>query len=95
MILAGEKTVTWRLWDDKGIQTGDNVELVNWETGDTFSAATVTKAYEKPMGQLQPEDMAGHEKFKSDQEMYATYSRYYGRQVGPETIVKIIKLSLK
>ncbi len=37
-ILSGEKTVTWRLFDDKDLQEGDRIELVNWNTGETFGA---------------------------------------------------------
>ena len=28
-ILSGEKTTTWRLWDDKALKAGDSVEFIN------------------------------------------------------------------
>lgn len=35
-----------------------------------------------------------HENFESDEEMYATYTKYYGRPVGPNTPVKIVQFEL-
>lgn len=31
-ILAGRKTVTWRLFDDKALEIGDKIQLLHWET---------------------------------------------------------------
>lgn len=36
LIIEGKKTTTWRLFDDKNLQVGDVVELVNWETKEVF-----------------------------------------------------------
>lgn len=95
MILAGEKTITWRLFDDKDLQTGDQVELLRWDTGEKFGIAHLKAVREKQFKDLASEDRLGHEKFKSDQEMYATYERYYGKPIGPETKLKIIELQLE
>ncbi len=43
---------------------------------------------------LDAKDMEGHEKFKSKEEMYATYSAYYNKTVDENTLVKIIKFEL-
>ena len=51
----------------------------------------IKECYEK---ELTKEDWEGHEKFKSDKEMYKTYSKYYGFEATPETNVKIIKFKL-
>lgn len=32
LVLSGEKNSTWRLFDDKDIQVGDTVQLINWNT---------------------------------------------------------------
>jgi hypothetical protein len=94
-ILSGEKFVTWRLFDDKDIQVGDQLQLVEFGALKQFAQAEAEEVTEKPLGELTEEDWIGHEKFKSETEMYETYSNYYGREVGPETIVKMIRIKLK
>jgi hypothetical protein len=94
MVLTGEKCSTWRLFDDKDLQEGDEVSLLNWNTGETFAEASLTKVYEKKLGELEPQDFEGHEKFESEEVMYESYRTYYGDRVGPETIVKIIRFKL-
>ena len=94
LVLAGEKNVTWRLFDDKNLQKGDVVELVNSNTGEIFGKAVLTDVREKKMGELEEADFDGHEKFSSDEEMYKTYRQYYGGRVGPDTIVKIVRFRL-
>jgi hypothetical protein len=95
LILAGEKNTTWRLFDDKNLSEGDEVDLINWETKEKFAEATLTKVWEKKMGELQDSDFDGHEKFESEEEMYKTYRTYYGDKVGPKTTVKIIRFRLE
>jgi len=91
LIIEGKKTTTWRLFDDKDLQTGDSVELMDWETKKIFGHATITEANEKPLKDLNDNDWAGHERFSSDEEMYAKYREYYpGREIGPDTTVKIV-----
>jgi hypothetical protein len=95
LILKGEKVSTWRLFDDKELQKGDEVDLINWNTGEKFGEAELASVREKQMGQLEPEDFDGHEKFESEEEMYKNYRTYYGDKVGPDTMVKIIHFQLK
>ena len=92
-ILDGSKTSTWRLFDDKNLQKGDDLELINKDTGETFGTATITAMYIKTLGSLEDRDWEGHERFASDEEMYATYREYYGDKVNPDTEVKIITFS--
>lgn len=94
LILSGEKISTWRLWNDKDLSMGDIVELLESGTDKHFATARLTKVIEKPMGQLTEEDKKGHENFNSDKEMYATYLKYYGKPISPDTLVKIIKFKL-
>ena len=95
LVLAGEKDLTWRLFDDKDLSEGDEVDLINWNTKEKFGEAVLTKVWEKKMGELQDSDFDGHEKFSNDEEMYKTYRLYYGDKVGPDTVVKIIRFKLK
>jgi len=93
-ILARKKTSTWRLWDDKNLTKGDVVDFLETGTEKHFATARLTKVIEKPIGELTEKDKAGHEEFKSDQEIYETFSRYYQHSVGPKTLVKIIWFKL-
>ena len=95
LIIEGKKTTTWRLFDDKDLKAGDRVELKNWETGEVFGRAVITEAHEKPIKDLDDADWEGHERFPNEVAMYETYRGYYpGREVGPETPVKIIHLRI-
>ncbi|MCR4283953.1 MAG: ASCH domain-containing protein [Parcubacteria group bacterium] len=42
LILAGEKDLTWRLFDDKNFQKGDVIDLMNWNTKEIFGNAKLT-----------------------------------------------------
>lgn len=95
LVLSGEKNATWRLFDDKDLQVGEEVELLEFVTNHHFANAKIIEIVEKPLGELTEADKAGHEGFASDEEMYSTYETYYKQPVGPETLVKIIRLELK
>ncbi len=92
-ILHGEKTSTWRLFDDKDLQVGNELAFINKETGQKFGTAVVESLTVKTFGTLNDEDWAGHEKFASEDELYKTYSKYYGKIVGGHTEVKILSFS--
>lgn len=94
LILKGEKTATWRLFDDKDLQQGDELQLIEWETGKEFGRAMITALYEKLLKDIREEDYVGHERFQDWDEMFETYRKYYGDRVTPETLVKIISLKL-
>jgi hypothetical protein len=94
LVLSGEKDTTWRLWDDKDIKEGDRVTLVARPELNNFAEAIIVSVREKPMGALTDFDKKGHEKFKNNQEMFETYSRYYKKPVNQETLVKIVRFKL-
>lgn len=94
-IRAGIKTITWRLFDDKDLQSGDIVDFYENGQDQPFAYAEVTNVRVKSLGALEDADWVGHEKFASDEEMYETYRRYYGSTVGPDTEVKIVAFKLK
>ncbi len=93
-IIAGRKTITWRLFDDKDLKVGDKIELLYWETKEIFAKAEITEVYNKRLGDIEEKDLKGHEKFKSREEMLETYRKYYGNRVNWYTDVKIIKFEL-
>lgn len=89
-ILSGEKTSTWRLFDDKELTQGDRIIFLNQETLEAIGDATLTHVIEKTLGTLEAADWEGHETYESEEEMYATYRTYYGNRVGPDSELKII-----
>lgn len=94
LVLSGEKTTTWRLWDDKDLQVGDKVSFLNSDTKEKFAVGKLTKVTEKQFKDLMEKDWSGHEKFKNYEEMYASYSKLYTREVTAETYLKIIHFKL-
>ncbi len=94
LILKNEKTTTWRIFDDKDIKQGDIMQFLVWETKEVFANAKIVNVVEKKFKELNNQDWDGHEKFENMEEMYATYSQYYNREVNENTVVKIIKFEL-
>lgn len=94
LILNNEKTTTWRIFDDKDIQTGDIMEFLVSETKETFAVARIIDVIEKKFKELDKNDLDGHEKFNSNEEMYSTYTTYYNQTVDENTVVKVIKFEL-
>lgn len=94
-VLRGEKDSTWRLFDDKDLKEGDELILIEKETGKEFGNAVIVSAREKKLGEITDVDFNGHEKFESKEKMYETYRGYYGDKVTPDVVVKMIKFKLK
>jgi ribonuclease HI len=96
LILKGEKTSTWRLYDDKDLSVDDAIKVVDKVNPDepttwqVIGTAKVTEVTEKKLGSVSDEDMAGHEAFDSKEQMLNTYKTYYGERVTFDTPVKII-----
>lgn len=94
-ILSGNKTSTWRLFDDKNLQEGDELVFINKETGEQFGTAKITSLKTRTLGTLTEDDWTGHEKFSSNEEMFATYRNYYGDRVSKNSEVLILTFSFK
>lgn len=93
LILQGKKDTTWRIDDDKDLNKGDVIRLVDRPKTE-FAHAIVLWTKHTTFGKLTKEDTEGHEKFKSTQEMFDTYSGYYGITVTADTPVKVVKFKL-
>ncbi len=63
MILAGAKRSTWRMFDDKDLQTGDIVELWRRSPLEPIGQAELTLVYEKAIKEIAKEDYDGHETY--------------------------------
>lgn len=94
LVMSGEKDSTWRLFDDKDLNTGDEVELQMFVTNKPFAKAKIVDVIEKQFKDLSKDDKKGHELFKGDDEMYAKYTEYYKQEITPETSLKIIRFEL-
>jgi ribonuclease HI/uncharacterized protein YhfF len=96
LILKGEKTSTWRLYDDKDLSVDDVIKVIdkvdpkNPESWQVIGTAKVTEVTEKKLGNVTEEDMKGHEAFNSREDMLNTYKDYYGERVTFDTPVKIV-----
>jgi hypothetical protein len=94
LVLSGNKTSTWRLFDDKDLSIGDRVELWNKKTLQKFADATLLSVVEKTLGTLTLEDHEGHNPYASNEEMYTSLQQYYEEKIGPNTSVKVIHFEL-
>lgn len=91
MVLAGLVATTLRVNDDKDITLDDDIECVNSSTQLAFGRAVVSEVAVKRLGQVTPEEVEGILRYASINELYDKMRQYYGRQVGPETVVKVIR----
>jgi hypothetical protein len=94
-IIAGQKTRTWRLFDDKDLAVGDELVLKNKTSGRVFARARISFLYEKTLGSITDDDFdGGHEKYSSFEEMMHTFRTYYGNAITEDTVVKIIDFEI-
>lgn len=93
-ILEGVKTATMRLFDDKDLQEGDELELVNSDSREAFSKAIIIEVVYKKLKDVDDIDLDGHEKWDSKNEMLKSLKKYYGDKVSLSTMVKVIKFKL-
>ena len=77
------------------MQVGDTIKFVEKETLKDFGVGKITVVKVRTFGTLKNEDWDGHERYSSEIEMYKTYSGYYGREVGPDTELKIIHFTFQ
>ena len=94
LVLSGEKTSTWRLFDDKDLKVGDDVSLINKKTLQEFGKVRIVAVKEKMLGEINESDFDGHERFESKEKMIETYRLYYGGKVDEKTIVKMVDFEL-
>lgn len=94
LVLSGEKTSTWRLFDDKDLSIGDELILINQKTGGEFARGRVIAVREKSLGDITDSDFGGHERFESREKMFGIYREYYGDRVTEDTTVKMIDFEL-
>jgi ribonuclease HI len=96
-VLAGAKTSTWRLFDDKDLTVNDQLELVDKvepeqpQTWKVIGTARINRIIEKRLGDIQPEDYDGHDgSDEAPHERLQRYQGYYGDRVTWDTPIKMI-----
>jgi len=94
LIKKGEKSTTWRLFDDKNLSVDDEVDFVVSETGEEFARVKIILVKETSLGELTEGDWAGHERYESEEIMYKIFEEYYHCSVDANSSVKIIKFEL-
>ena len=92
-ILSGERTTTWRLFDDKGLAADDELVLIDKSSGAELAKARVVLVREKPLAEVSEEEMRGHG-YQSADAMLQNFKTYYGDKVTLETPVKIVTFEL-
>jgi len=93
-ILSGEKTGTWRMFDDKDLSVGDELLLVGKADGKKFARARITAVTEKKLGEVAESDYTDHERYKSTEEMLGNFRGYYGDKVTLDTLFKVVRFEL-
>ena len=94
MILSGQKTATWRMFDEKDLAVGDELSFVDRSSGKRFAQARITRLREKLFGAIAEADFEGHERYADREEMLAVYQSYYGDRVEGNTLVRIVDFEL-
>jgi hypothetical protein len=94
LILSGEKTCTWRLFDDKDFKMGDDFICINKKSGEEFAKAKIVLIKEKILSEITEDDFVGHEKFESKEKMFEMYQKYYGEKVSWNDLVKMIEFKI-
>ncbi len=93
LVLSGKKTATWRVNDDKDLSVGDELSLCR-NNGIEFAKAKVISVKETSFGKLAEEDKVGHESYRTEKQVYETFSGYYKFNVTPQTKLKIVRFVL-
>jgi hypothetical protein len=62
LVLSGERATTFRLFDDKDLQIGDKIALVNKEVMSVFANTIIVNVIKWSLRDLIEDDYKGHEK---------------------------------
>jgi len=100
LIRQGKKTATFRMYDDKDLSVGDQVELLDKVDSDrpaTWKAigiAQINSIVEKRLVAISEEDLYDCEQYETREELLDAYRKYYGMQVTFDTPVKVIRFAM-
>ena len=95
-VVRGEKTSTWRVFDDKDLTVNDEVALIDKVEADrpatwrVVGTLHIRKVVQKHFSEIRDEDYVGHGGYGSQQAMLDHFREYYGDRVTLDTPVKIV-----
>jgi ribonuclease HI len=98
-IVAGKKSATFRVNDDKDLRVGDKVQLVDKVDGDhpkTWTipgVLTITSISSVALEDLTKEQLNQAEFFDSPDEMLQTFRRYYGEHISMMTQILVLSFT--
>ncbi len=96
LIRQGQKTVTWRVNDEKNLNVDDEVWIIdkvdkkNPDSWQAIGTARINEILAKRLGEIEPGELGGEEEYATKQDMVAAFRQYYGRDINEKTSVKII-----
>lgn len=95
-IVAGQKTATFRVSDDKDLRVGDSIQLVDKLETDLPVRWTIPGELriinidQTRLADLSKDQLSEGEEFSNTQEMVQTFRRFYGDQVSEDTLVMVV-----
>jgi ribonuclease HI len=98
-ITNGQKTITWRLYDDKELAVNDEIKFIDKLDPDdpiswkVIGTGKVKQIVEKNLGDVTLEEMEQGEGHPSKEKALQAYQTFYGKSVNYETPVKIISFN--
>ena len=92
-IQSGKCTTTWRLFDDKDLNVGDELQFVNSDNGEVFGYGTINEIVIKRIIDINEDDKLGHRVYADDHAIIADFRRFYGPDVNAQSIIKVVKYS--
>lgn len=94
-ILDGSKTCTWRMFDEKDLQAGDEIVYVEKETGREFARGSLVSVKDSSLAKLKPEDYEGQSEGDwSNTELLSDFQQTYGEDVTLDTPLKIVRFRI-
>lgn len=86
-IKGKDKITTSRLFDEKNLSLGDDVDFLNADTGEKFATGKITAIKETTFAEMVKDaaDIQG---------MYQTYKFRYKREIKPEDKVKLVAFDI-
>lgn len=92
-IEQGRQTSTWRIFDDKELSVGDELQFINCDNATVFGYGLVGQIVIKRIKDLNEFDQDGHKKYDNLGQIITEFTRFYGPGVTADTIIKVVKYS--
>ncbi|MDQ6985273.1 MAG: ASCH domain-containing protein [Candidatus Dojkabacteria bacterium] len=93
LVKEGTKTATFRILDDKDLQTGDKVIFAerDGERVTEFGEGELLEVYTKAYKDLNRADWVGHEHYD---DLLEVFKKFYGDSIDKEVLVKVVRFKI-